>query len=315
MIDFRYHVVSIVAVLFALAIGIVLGSGFLAEPLRTQLSRRLAALDDRNQGLIREGVERDRILDGYESFAETVQPEMTRGALIGKQVVLITVEGTDDATVDGLRDAIELAGGRIASTLRLAGWLTLDGQARKELRSIVGAPASAQDELLTQVADLLATRLAAASSIVPEGPRIGPTADERLEAMVDVLTERGYLEVERPQESKTAPDGALFLLVGGAPDEPSTDPAPLYQVMGTRLAEGPAVALAASPGQSAWGITESICDDPTAADSVSTVDPADTVYGETAAVLALDAPPGGQAGHYGVGSCATGVIPEAALAG
>jgi hypothetical protein len=85
--------------------------------------------------------------------------------------------------------------------------------------------------------------------------------------------------------------------------------------MGTRLAAAPAVVLAASPAESAWGITESICDDPSAIDIISTVDPADTIPGETAAVLALDVAPGGQAGHYGVGSCATGVIPEAALAG
>ncbi len=316
MIDFRYHLVSIVAVLLALATGVVLGSGFIAGPLRSQLRNRLDALDDRNRGLIREGVERNRVLEGYARFAETVQPEMIRGALIGQDVVVITVEGTDEATIDRLRDAIELAGGSVASTVRILDLFALDEASdRGELGSLVSAPGSEADDLRREVADLLATRMAASSSLAAERPRVGPTADERLESMVDELAGAGYLEVERLQEGVTTPGGAVFLLIGGSREEPPFDPRPMFETLGSRLSERGDVVLAASPVGSVWGITESICDDPGTAEVISTVDHAETVYGQTAVVLGLDEPAGSEAGHYGLESCATGVVPDTALAG
>jgi hypothetical protein len=50
VIDFRYHVVSIVAVFIALAVGIVLGSG----PLKDDIS---GFLEDRTEQLAQEKVE------------------------------------------------------------------------------------------------------------------------------------------------------------------------------------------------------------------------------------------------------------------
>ena len=316
MIDFRYHLVSIVAVLLALAIGIVLGSGFLGGPLLSQLERQLNALDDRNRDLIREGVERDRLLEGYVGFAEAVQAELIRGTLIGRRVVVVTVEGTDGTTVDRLRDSIELAGGTVASTLRiLASFALEDEQQRASLGAVAGAGRSGPEEMRRDVADLLATRVAAASSLASERPRVGPTADERLERMVDELAAAGFLDVERLEEGVTAPGGAAVLVVGGGPVAPPFDPEPMLETLGLRLAEEGTVVVAASPAADTWGITQSICDDPAAAEEISTVDHADTVYGQTSVVLSLAALPAEEPGHYGLESCATGVIPEPASAG
>ena len=316
MIDFRYHLVSIVAVLLALAIGIVLGSGFLGGPLLNQLERQVRAADARNRDLIREGEERDLLLQGYAIFAEAVQPELIRGTLAGSQVVLLTIEGTDGGTVDGLRDAIELAGGNVAVTLRVLAPFSLeDEQQRAALASIVGARRSEPEEMRREVADLLATRIAAASSLASERPRVGPTADERLETMVDELAAAGFLDVDRLQDGVTAPSGAAVLVVGGGSEAPPFDLRPMLESLSLRLSEDGTVVVAASPAADTWGITEAICDDPAAVEAVSTVDHADTVYGQTAAVLSLAALPAEEPGHYGLGSCATGVIPDPASAG
>lgn len=50
MIDFRYHLVSLVAVFLALAVGIILGAGPLADPIGDTLTGQVDKLrEDRNQ--------------------------------------------------------------------------------------------------------------------------------------------------------------------------------------------------------------------------------------------------------------------------
>ena len=51
MIDFRYHLVSIISVFLALAVGIVLGAGPLQANLGDQLSDQVAALRTEKQAL------------------------------------------------------------------------------------------------------------------------------------------------------------------------------------------------------------------------------------------------------------------------
>ena len=51
MIDFRYHLVSIIAVFFALAAGIVLGAGTFDEAADQALTSQVSDLRDRNQDL------------------------------------------------------------------------------------------------------------------------------------------------------------------------------------------------------------------------------------------------------------------------
>ncbi|HZB78913.1 MAG TPA: copper transporter, partial [Actinomycetota bacterium] len=51
MIDFRYHLISIIAVFLALGIGILMGSLVLGENLVDQLERDLAGIERRNDEL------------------------------------------------------------------------------------------------------------------------------------------------------------------------------------------------------------------------------------------------------------------------
>lgn len=316
MIDFRYHLVSIAAVLLALAVGIALGSGFLGGPLLDQLARRVARLDTQNRDLIRAGTERQQILDGYTEFAQLVQPEMVRGTLIGEQVVVFTIEGSDGTTLDLLRDAVEEAGGSVAATITMLAKLELRAREdRDELASIVGATLEEAVDLRRATADALATRVAAASSVGQATPRVGPTADERLETMLEELSEAGYVEVERLTDDVTVPTGAAFLLVGGSTRAAAFDPREPFKSFGARLSERGRTVVAAEPFGSVWGLVQSICEDPSTVDEISTVEGADAEYGQAAAVLGLDDPALEEAGHWGVGSCATRVIPELSQAG
>ena len=85
MVDFRYHLVSIIAVFLALAIGIVVGTtalnGYVVDDLR---KRNRAVIHDKRS---LEGSVRDlrTQVSRRDDFAATVAPEVVAGQLTGQR--------------------------------------------------------------------------------------------------------------------------------------------------------------------------------------------------------------------------------------
>ena len=110
MIDFRYHVVSIVAVFLALAVGIVLGStelrGKTLDVLNNtsqQLKSQYDASQARNAALNQQ-VNRD------EAFAQAHEPRLLGGMLAGQRVVVVNARGAPAPVVSGVTSALRQAG-------------------------------------------------------------------------------------------------------------------------------------------------------------------------------------------------------------
>ena len=72
MVDFRYHLISLIAVILALALGILAGSGFLGGPLLERLRTEVSDLADTNGELRREIDEQDDQLAAAETFARAI---------------------------------------------------------------------------------------------------------------------------------------------------------------------------------------------------------------------------------------------------
>ena len=119
MIDFRYHLVSIVAVFLALAIGIVLGSTALqgstidglralTNSLRGQLSNASAQRDNANQ-----------LNSADNAFLQNAAPKLLTGMLTGEKVVLVTEPGAPSSVIDGIQKAAGEAGAAITGTVAL----------------------------------------------------------------------------------------------------------------------------------------------------------------------------------------------------
>jgi hypothetical protein len=308
VISFRYHLVSIVAVLFALAIGIVVGSGFLGGPLRRQIDRELEQLGESNRQLRNAAV-------SYERFAETVEEPLTGSALFGETVVLFTVEGTNGGMVDELRGAIERAGGEIALTVTAQAKLDLaTSEERAELGELLGSDTGAADDLRRELGTVLGTRAAAAAATAPPPPRLGATPDQRFEEMAEMLAGTDFIALDDLQAGDAVPSGAVFLIAAG-----SSDPAPfstlgMFKALALGLSERGAGVLCAEPSDSLWGVVSAMRDDGQATDRVSTVDDAESIPGRIAVVLALDQAARGGVGHYGRGEGTT-ALPEPTPAG
>jgi pectin methylesterase-like acyl-CoA thioesterase len=119
LIDFRYHLVSIVAVFLALAIGIVVGAQAVAPAVTQGLNqashneaKQIRSLYAHNQQL------KDQIA-AEEAMAQAAEPALLRGVLTGQHVVLVLAPGADGPTVDGIASALRQAGARVTGQVVL----------------------------------------------------------------------------------------------------------------------------------------------------------------------------------------------------
>ena len=105
MIDFRYHLVSIVAVFLALAIGIVLGSTELQGPTYNFLNRTTAKLQNELDQVSsqRDAAQQQASVD--EAYAQAVAPVVLRNLLAGQRLLIITEPGAPASVVTAISNA------------------------------------------------------------------------------------------------------------------------------------------------------------------------------------------------------------------
>ena len=115
MISFRYHLVSIVAVFLALALGVVMGTTVVKQGVIEELrSRTNAAISDTHR-LQQQINQLQSELKTWQSFGDAAQTALVTGQLSGQQVVMVTLDGVDPAEVDGVRHALDQSGATVVS--------------------------------------------------------------------------------------------------------------------------------------------------------------------------------------------------------
>ena len=318
MIDFRYHVISIVAVLLALSIGIVTGSAFLGGPLLEQLENRVDSLEANNDELLNQVRETEREAAHNESALAAFESTLTNGALSGRRVVVWRIGETEADTIDAVQSALEEADGNIASTFEVTTAFDLDDlAAREDLTTILDLPDVTAADLRLDIAELLGTR---AGAVAAQGELEGALDTEglrgRLDEIVDPLRDTGYLEVDLHEESTSiVPAASAFVIVSGSTDEPPFDVAPFVRQLASSFgARGNPVVVVEGKG-SAWGVVDAVRADGEAHERVSTIDEVDTVAGRISLALALERAHERPAGHYGAGPGAEAPVPQLSTGG
>jgi hypothetical protein len=117
VISFRYHIVTIVAVFLALAIGLLAGSAFvqpeLVDQLQAQTDQLREDLRARDQTLTEVRAE-VAALDG---FADATLPYLTSDRLAGTQVVVVSQEDVEDAVLGQTQRALVESGAEVLAVL------------------------------------------------------------------------------------------------------------------------------------------------------------------------------------------------------
>lgn len=161
MISFRYHIVTIVAIFLALAIGLLGGAAFVQPALQEQLQDRTDELL-RNAADLRGQIDELRQdLGAFGAFTDAVRPYLTTGRLSGTPVVLVTQTGVEDEVLAQAQSALDEAGARVVTTVSATEELVShDPATQGELALMLDAPTAPAEDLPGLAAQALAQRLA-----------------------------------------------------------------------------------------------------------------------------------------------------------
>ena len=129
MISFRYHLVSLVAVILALAIGIVVGTTALNGPITSDLRHQVDGLKKDRTDLADQVKLLQGQVDTAGQFATTFGSQVVDGTLTDQQVLIVALPGTASGMVDGIGNELTAAGAKITGRLELSNGFIDPGQA------------------------------------------------------------------------------------------------------------------------------------------------------------------------------------------
>jgi hypothetical protein len=321
MIDFRYHLVSIVAVFLALAIGIVLGStelqGDTIDVLRqssNSLKNELNATSAQRDSFAQQ-------VSADQQFLTTAEPRLLANELPGMRVVLVTEPGASSAVISGIKQAAGLAGATVTGEVALQPTFNdLSGANQSSLSALSSAqaltdqttlatPSNQQTASQQQAAQLIGSAILA-NTTAAQTQGIS-TADGQ--QLLGAYAQGGYLTISgAPYDRATL---AVIVTPATVPADGQNDPANqvLLAVAQQFAALSAATIVVGSTAGSAAGSAISVLRSSSVSGEVSSVDNADTTIGQVTTMWALaDQLGGGKPNSYGIsGASAVSPVPSA----
>jgi hypothetical protein len=139
MIDFRYHLVSIVSIFLALAVGIALGAGPLKGQLGDQLESQIKSLASEKSTLNGQLSEARKAADKRDAFMATENKTLLAGSLGGMTIAIVTLPGADGGLVKSTTATLTEAGAKIGTTVSVKASWTDPGNATQRSTAATAA--------------------------------------------------------------------------------------------------------------------------------------------------------------------------------
>lgn len=320
MIDFRYHLVSIIAVFFALAVGIVLGAGPLGERVDADLPDQLNSMREQNSQLQEQIRGLESIQEYRDGFIEVVTPEIVSGRLDNRDVVVMAMPNADGDIVSAVAETLREGGAEVTASVQVDSSWT-DAESESALDALAAGLVSTGITIPEDGDgyDRGAALLAQAFLISPEEV----TLEEGLPSGIDELTlginrqideeiviglsEAGFIGVDGEAQRKAE---LAVVVAGPLVAEDSAIPVePLVTVVRALEEAGAGTVVAGPPLDSEGELIPTIRGDGDLAEQVSTVDSADLLVGRVAVVFAILEQESGDAGQYGYSGSPDGPTP------
>ncbi|MEU7897877.1 copper transporter [Nonomuraea sp. NPDC049152] len=312
MIDFRYHLVSIVAIFLALAVGIVMGTTLLSSPaiesaLQNAQDLRKSNNDYREQlGALQAREERN------DAFVSAEMPAIIRGQLTGERVLLVAAPGSSGTLREQAEQVLVEAGA------------TISGQVTLTEKYVEPAQANFVDQLSISLATGVtlpgtdphknAAALLAATLLTTDDTQAG-TENTATRGVLEGFVEANLLTIDgTPAKRATlalvvAPDG---LFTGEKAQEQTS--ALVTLAAGLDAGAQGAVLAGTMTSTQPGGLIAALRGTSDAAAKVSSVDTLDMPAGRAVVVFALREQLGGRSGQYGLGADAAEFQPASSAA-
>jgi len=344
VIDFRYHLISIVAVFLALATGLVLGASLLnTQLIETQNDQNESLIDDKN-ALRDEVGALEAQQQSLEAFITAAGPLAVRDQLLEQRVVVVTLPGAAEGAGQDMIDSITVdllsAGAvEVVGTVEITEMWTdqgetdvLDGLVAQLTQEDIALPdGTAYDRAAVLLASALvgprrggggptdpdlppATTTTNPTTTPPEEDPTEPQSglsDNQVNTILEGLLAGGFIAYDG------APTAGANLAVIVSPPAPDVEDERTEAVntawirVATALDDIGTAGVLTGPASAAeaGGVITALRADGAASEAVSTVDSAEVSPGQFATVLALAAEANGSTGHYGQVGDVDGPLP------
>jgi Copper transport outer membrane protein, MctB len=306
VISFRYHLVTIVALFLALALGVLAGT----TVIRSGLVKQLRQNNDRIESQLNDTQQQ---VDALSGFQDGALPWLTAERLTGEKVVVISSDGADPAGPRNAREVLIASGADKVVSLTITSLINAPTpQTRNTLADLLGESRDTPAATLTSdAATRLAQRLAAGPS-----PQPTPTGAASANDLLVVLLKEGFIrsqDVTPNDASAVGGPAELVVVSAGGQGEPTVPIDTVMQRLVDQLvAQGETVAAVQTSGTELHPFVTAIRQDADLPnDHLMTVDDVESPEGKAALVLGLSRMlDGGSGGDYGIGDGAQRVLPE-----
>jgi hypothetical protein len=325
VIDFRYHVVSIIAVFLALTVGLVLGSSFLGHEILDNLHHQVNGLNSTNNQLRNQQSQLETELRYQQAAIQDLAPQVVRGELQDQSVALVVLPEAGGGVAGQLTTLIQQAGGDVETQVTLGATFTAQDAATQDPSSrspsSLLAAASKQTRLRLPAyleggspqQQVAAELTAALTERMPTGDSSAPTTGittKQANVALNALKSAGVIGFNSlPQQA-----AQMIVVVGGDPNGDTgvadqDNAGYLVLLHALNDGEGNPVVAGTAGAAGAHGLIAAMLADNWTNNHVSSVDNSDTVFGQIAVVNALVLQESGHTGHYGMTGILNGPVP------
>ena len=314
MIDFRYHLVSIVAVFLALGLGLLVGATALQPTALGGLIRLSQQERKQIDSALATNRQLSRQIASNDQFAQSVAPQLLDQLLAGERVVVVEAPGASGQVVSGVDQSLAQAGAAVSGHVQIQNKFfdtspSTEQQLSQLAQQFAPPGTSLQGSPVSQASQVIASAI-----LTKDGPG-QPVAGQRDSASIALLSgfaAGGFLTVSG------SPDARATLAVVVIPENPPSASAPTQASQGmVTLAQqlnliGQGTVVAGSVTGSGPGTAIDVMRNGGRAGHLSSVDNADHAVGQIVVAQALYEQLRGVSGSYGSGPGATAPGPSPA---
>jgi hypothetical protein len=310
LINFRFHLVSLIAVFLAMGLGILVGSTVVDQVVVDRLDREIRDVSHESNQVKSENSRLGDQVSKLNDFVQKSSQYAAQDRLDGVPVAIVAEKGVDGSAVSSLLSTVKASGAVVPGVFWLTDKWRLDSP--KDVRALENAV-----HVSGNIAAVRASALRALTSQFAT-----PAADRRIDSsVVESLRSAGFVDFTDGKRSAldTFPARpARILYVTGNDSHLGLTDTMLDTVQGGLARDSSVVvgevydanAKSGDPAAPKRGaMVDPVRGDPSLADNVSTLDDVDLAQGPLTAVLALQQLGQGTVGHYGYGSGAHDPIP------
>ena len=307
MIDFRYHLVSLISVFLALAVGVVLGAGPLQNSLGTALNDQVTALRENRNATQAKLEQTETAVNERDSYITQAATSLLPGTLASKNVALVLLPEAKAEDADAITTQLKNAGATVTGRVSLTStWVDLS---RENYRSTFSGQVQGHlDSTTSKDANgILGEALAKALTANDDSSRV-------LMDMLSVTVDKSGTPFISVDSTPTAA-AEMIVVVGPRPQassgkgatveaSPGEDPKAWAKALEGTAGRAPTVVVGSADGDG--GVVGIIRSEKA---KVTTIDSVGQIAASVSTPLALASTRAGTTGHYGFDKGAEAVMP------